>query len=233
MSNFKSLIFAFFAFLQLTTFVTARPQFKNQMKRDVDQPTLLTNAARMAAGLPPMKPRSMYTPTYVAARSNPSSVPVDHYVEIRRTSNQNSVGYISKIFPYGPTTINGLKMTVSIPSGSSPANLAITIGGAAYPYLGFSGDTLSASGTNAMTTTNAVPALSKAQSVGNSYAGSKSESAIWSYSPSTGKMTPSWIQATGSAVAVKLWYYPLNDSVGLIRSSNNPITGYQVDLYVV
>jgi len=53
--------------IQLLT-VSARPQYfrTRRLKTTVDETKLLTNAARMRAGLGPMKPKAFFNPTRVS-----------------------------------------------------------------------------------------------------------------------------------------------------------------------
>ena len=61
----------FFLSLFQLGLVSARPQFQQYKKRDAASPDALqlrTNAARMAAGYTPLKPRYLYTPTRIGTR---------------------------------------------------------------------------------------------------------------------------------------------------------------------
>jgi len=56
--------------IQILT-VSARPQYfrARRLKPTIDETKLLTNAARLRAGLGPMKPRSFFNPTRVSGAS--------------------------------------------------------------------------------------------------------------------------------------------------------------------
>lgn len=49
--------------LLFASMTLARPRTQRSQKRAVDATPLLTNAARFQAGLGPMKPRSLFSPT--------------------------------------------------------------------------------------------------------------------------------------------------------------------------
>uniref|UniRef100_A0A8H7XU41 Uncharacterized protein n=1 Tax=Psilocybe cubensis TaxID=181762 RepID=A0A8H7XU41_PSICU len=114
----------------------------------LDNRNLVTNAARLRAGLGPLKPRSLYSPSRVGARSPTKSVvPVGGTIKVVRKSNRAEVGYVSKnagSTGFGINTSPSDKLSVTFTPSSSPFNIAIT--GNNYPYLGFAGGNLCVSG---------------------------------------------------------------------------------------
>ncbi|KAJ6516730.1 hypothetical protein C8R47DRAFT_1205951 [Mycena vitilis] len=107
----------------------------------------ITNAARMRAGLGPLKPRALFNPTRVrgARETNPSGsppAPIPTQIEVRDSSGVGHIGYIQKALTAGILTVSDANnhWAVSSPgAGSGLFNIDVTspIG---YPYLGFAVD---------------------------------------------------------------------------------------------
>ncbi|KAF8156942.1 hypothetical protein B0H34DRAFT_770556 [Crassisporium funariophilum] len=174
----------------------------------------LTNAQRLAEGLPLKPPRRRGTGTQVA-RSAPSAVPSTFAGYIRATDQATglSIGFVRTIMnrfgEYGLTNDPNarLEVTFTIASGSTtPIDITATNGLSAYPLLGgivgFSSATPNinpGSGNYAyIGGSGATPPGSPAVFVGNSYTDATSmeegsESAIWTFDPMTGGITAQWI----------------------------------------
>ncbi|KAF9524027.1 hypothetical protein CPB83DRAFT_861954 [Crepidotus variabilis] len=199
-SNMRWITHLFFALLCLLNVVEARPQ----------KP--VTNAARLQAGLPILKPRNLYAPSRVEARDpNPSNLPPSlPGIEVRDASG-NKMGYVERFSNdfefYGLTTSTdpNVRMGIVAPVGSGSE---ITIStGSSYPFLGFSlaGNNKLSDGffaycsSTAHTSPGAPPTM-----VGSSGgSGSYSESSIWTLSG--GQLIPSWIEPSGSPVPVAIY----------------------------
>ncbi|KAJ7610007.1 hypothetical protein DFH06DRAFT_1246501 [Mycena polygramma] len=171
----------------------------------------ITNAARMRAGLGPLKPRALFNPTGVrGAREttpsgSPPAAPTPTQIEVRDSAGLNHIGYIQTSTIAGMFAVSEANnhLVVSSPgTGSGPFNLGITspIG---YPYLGFAvGSSLNLlqTGSSAyMVATNPTGINSPSSLVPNSR-GTFSESQIWSQT-NTGQLIPTWFEypAAGSA----------------------------------
>ncbi|KAF8154445.1 hypothetical protein B0H34DRAFT_523494 [Crassisporium funariophilum] len=217
--------------------VSGRAQFGKQGlagRQDVahvDPATLTTNAARMAAGLTPLKPRNMYHPTRIGARTPQTSIipPITSRVEIRTTSG-GFLGYIDSIpniFGFGRTGSTSNAMTITFTptmgAGAAPFNILINNPGT-HPYLGFAGDTLTNQPPHVMVRTNPTSPGSVPSVVGNSRQANqpKSESAIWSYNPSNQRLTPQWINPNGGSPTTYIWYFPTTNSLGIITNPASP-----------
>ncbi|KAF8154443.1 hypothetical protein B0H34DRAFT_716503 [Crassisporium funariophilum] len=212
--------------------VTGRAQFGKrglagrQDVTHVDPATLTTNAARMAAGLTPLKPRNTYNPTRIGARTPQTSIipPITSKLELRSTSGA-FMGYISSISPYvfGRTTnlANAISITFT-PTMAAPFNVLINNPGT-YPYLGFAGENLTNPSILWMARTNPTSPGSGPSTVGNSRQidQPKSASAIWSYTPGNQRLTPQWKNPDGGSPTTYIWYYPSINHLGII---NNPAT---------
>ncbi|KAJ3507729.1 hypothetical protein NLJ89_g6142 [Agrocybe chaxingu] len=222
--------------------VTARPQFSGAhglTKRESAAPELelRTNAARMAAGLGPSKPKRMFdaTRSFVLtrqieeARTYPSGVPQTNYrIRINRADggqwSGNKKMYVAKSYSSsnrfdGTTSDNSnqhLKVTVGTTSGLT--SLTMTNGpSGAYPYLGFARENTNslttgyASGSgwyNSLTSTKATSLGAGPSNVGNSM------SPGYKYSESTiwsveggGQLKAKWVNGAGQTAQDTTVYY--------------------------
>ncbi|KAF5309985.1 hypothetical protein D9619_010243 [Psilocybe cf. subviscida] len=144
----------------------ASPQFYKPRAASVDAPGLQTNAKRMAAGLSPLKPRTLFQPSKVVARGPgapgapvpaPSPILVTGRLKVNKRESDGSagmfLGYLAKSFDSSGndggslavdgTFISTLHATVSfVYSASSGSSLNVALSGVAtsYPYLGFAFD---------------------------------------------------------------------------------------------
>jgi len=224
--NFKkaSLLFLFTVF-QCALLVSARPQHAELVKREsVDARGLATNAKRMQAGLGPLKPRTLYNPSRVAARDpSPSAISPSGNIVVKRADG-SEVGYVSTA-GFGLLTTSGDNLDVSFNPNNVPFNIAIS--GSPYPYLGFVGNTLT---TNAlgMGATNPTPPGSPSELVGTEYGSSRSESAVWYYSAKDHQLTAQWVNPDNSVFFPSFVYVPDNNRIGL---DMNPGTS-EVFLYL-
>lgn len=233
--SFGQRVLVLFAVLHLAIFASAlAPPLNRDLptpaKRTptVDPATLLTNAARMRAGYPPLKPRSMLTPTRVTARHPGSSaLPVTGKIKVKK-ANGDLVGYVSRsLGPHGYGIAFGLFDRMSI--FFKPTSLfKIDIFGAPYPNLGFNGGDLGGN-KNLLTASNPTGPNSGPSNVGNSLGG-KSETTIWSYNSGSKSLTAQWRNADGSYPSTHFWYYPNLNSIGIVH--DHPSQGYEVFLSV-
>jgi len=215
------------------------------VKREpVDTGRLVTNAARMQAGLAPLKPRSFYQPSRVAARAPSTSIlPVAGTIEVKDGSG-NFVGFISNTIGqvgYGITNTQSNAIAISF-TAIAPFNIAIS--NQPYPYLGFAGSSLEPDSdvTNAMTATNPTAPGAIPQNVGNAamepyfpfpMPTDTSESAIWSYDASTQSLTAQWINPDGSQPPTHFFYSPDVGLLGMIQSPAQLVGAYEVFLTFV
>ncbi|KIM38882.1 hypothetical protein M413DRAFT_447569 [Hebeloma cylindrosporum] len=234
---FGQRVLVLFTVLQLSLFVAAiappllrglsRPETVKRIP-EADSANLLTNAARLRAGLTPLKPRSVVTPTRVTAR-NPgtSALPVNGEIKVK-TANGDLVGYVSRSLGahgYGIASGRSDRMSISF----KPKSLfKIDISGSPYPYLGFNGGDLGGN-KNLLTASNPTGRNSVPLNVGNSLGG-KSETTIWSYDSGTKSLIAQWINADGSTPSTRFWYYPNIDAIGVVHDS--PSQGFEVLLSV-
>jgi len=226
--------------------ISARPQFNKVdvvQKREASE-GLITNAARMAAGLGPLMPRHFYDPTRVnvARAANPSAIPTCGRIKVTQYSNDYVLGFVNKNYnPKGRFNLkpnvhsigDHLKVCFSRPaSTSSLFNMFITsTGNPKHPNVGYAhGSPTLANSNDFVTLTGTNPTTSAgAAEVGNGMSDSNSfsESPVWSYDASTGALTSTWINPGPSNVAVK--NYVNLDTLALVASTSAP-SGY-VEVY--
>ncbi|KAF8903718.1 hypothetical protein CPB84DRAFT_1900138 [Gymnopilus junonius] len=235
--NFKASLLLLLAVFQCALFASARPQHlidtELSKRENVDTRGLVTNAKRLRAGLGPLKPRTLYSPSrvaggaifgliyhlillylawsFIARDPQPSTVLPTGNVVVRRADG-SQVGYLSTQ-GFGLVTTQGNNMEVSFNPNNSPFNVAIN--GNQYPYLGFVGTTLA---TNAigMGATNPTLPGSTSQVVGTEYgATQRSESSVWYYSAKDHKLTAQWVNPDGSVLFPGFVYVSSSNRIGL------------------
>ncbi|CAA7270315.1 unnamed protein product [Cyclocybe aegerita] len=215
--------------------VAARPQFSSAHALQKREPTtpeleLRTNAARMAAGLGPSKPKRMFDATRVIeARTYPSGAPQTTYrIRINKADGGQWPGskkmYVARSYTSsnrfdGTTSDNSnqhLKITVGTTSGLT--SLTMTNGpSGAYPYLGFARENTNslttgyASGSgwyNSLTSTKATSLGAGPSNVGNSMSPSYkySESTIWSVEGGA-QLKAKWVNSPGQSAQDTTLYY--------------------------
>ncbi|KIM38578.1 hypothetical protein M413DRAFT_447787 [Hebeloma cylindrosporum] len=221
----------------LLSTVSARPQFNTveYIHKRTASPTSteehLTNAARMAAGLGPLAPRQLFNPTRVnVARANPSVVTLSGRIKVTRASDGTVLGYLDKNYhaTTGRFDLNdnpnaiGSHLTVSFTKPASSSSLfdifVTSNGNPHHPDLGFAHGSTTLQNSNSdwtvMTGTNPTTPGKPASTVGNGLSSTLpySESPIWSYDASTGRLTNTWFNpsspgsSTGVSVSVKTYY---------------------------
>ncbi|KAF7352444.1 hypothetical protein MVEN_01209100 [Mycena venus] len=177
--------------------------------------TASTNAARMQAGLGPLKPKNLWSPTRPrAARDNtPSGTPpLPPQIQVRDSAGV-VLGYVPNSINgfglYGVTTGTTDRLSgVSILSKGSTAPFEIHTTNSPYPNLGFAlsnGDYLSDGFFAYMVSTESMNPSSPPVNVGNTRGSNAvAQSSIWSKT-SGGQLIPSWIEPNGSPVMVSLY----------------------------
>lgn len=190
---------------------------------------IMTNAKRLAAGLPLNPPHKRASRTSAARRGTPSNVPsnnnVQGYVQVRDLSTGAPQGYLSNTYnsfgEVGLTTDSSNALVVSLDlTVSGPINIQ-TVNGpyAAYPYLG---------AINGFSSTNSIFGLSSfnyayigatietdagapAVTADNAFSASSGtpatvESGVWHYNPSNNAITLQWVNPDSSEPATYLAY---------------------------
>ncbi|KAH9926339.1 hypothetical protein B0H21DRAFT_826576 [Amylocystis lapponica] len=185
----------------------------------------MTNAKRMARGLPPNRPRFQIYGSHLEPRMsdvpNPCP-PVTGYIQVGGLGTATYVSRTPNAFgEYGTTTDISAALSVQYTScdSTSPFDLVALNGIADYPYFGaisgFSDATpnLSASSPNYFylggtvhTAPGAPPAIG-----GNSFTAATGtsesiESAIWTLDSSSGVLTAHWVNPDGSNPASSIMY---------------------------
>jgi hypothetical protein len=215
---------------------------------NIDATKLTTNAARMRAGLPPLKPRNLNIPSRVQAGVRapnpwPSMVypnTVTGYIQVNRVKDGKLEGYVKK----GCSTSNFLGLTRDYESRmaitftpSNPFNIAINNHQGRYKYLGFAGDNLTGNRPYYMVETNPTSPKSRPSPVGNSLNSKmvpNSESAIWYYDSQSRRFSLKWINPDGSSISPFLWFYPSSDALAIVAyQTGQPSNSYEVYYTVV
>jgi hypothetical protein len=231
--------FLFFLAAFQLSFVSASARSLKARNPDVDEGTLLTNAARFQHGYGPMKPRSMMGPSRVmAARdAQPSLTPVTGTIEVRNAGGL-TMGFISKTFGtkgFGLATSPGDEMSVTF-TPVSPFSMKINNPSTSYSYLGFDGGDLTSpidDRKNFLVGTNPTAPGSRPVNVG-AVNGGKTESAIWSFTPLSRQLTAQWVNLDFSSPNSRFWYYPARKAIGLVNENPpNSNAGQEVFLYLV
>ncbi|KDR77103.1 hypothetical protein GALMADRAFT_246294 [Galerina marginata CBS 339.88] len=181
----------------------------------------MTNARRFAAGLPPLPPKRRATATTPAHRPSPSAVPPSSpsqaYIEVREATTRMSLGFISSKYNAfgegGLTTHPNDRMAFALPAPGGPMSLT-TINGpnAKYPVFGgikgFSSSdaNIGPASSNYATLGSTIPTTRNSPPVTaeNTFSDATGlpepvESAIWTYDPASGTLTPQWVNANSSA----------------------------------
>ncbi|KAI9639845.1 uncharacterized protein MKK02DRAFT_40173 [Dioszegia hungarica] len=186
----------------------------------------MTNAERLARGLPLNKPAPRRTSPHVA-RAQSSPAPVVTYtarIRIDRADGTGTLGYVGAVTGaqalLQTSAANAVVVSFSLPVGStsgSQINLAVT-SPVAFPNIGLiqgrdstSSDLSTDSfnyiyiGETSTTAAGAPPA-----SVGNAYTSATNnprtaESAVWNVDVTTFRLVPTWINTDGSAAPTNLF----------------------------
>ncbi|KAJ7452632.1 hypothetical protein FB451DRAFT_1409322 [Mycena latifolia] len=210
-------------------------------------PAPITNAKRMAMGLPPLKPRHYGSGR--AARQAVSAVPpVTQTCNLLATdaSTGSTVGYLSPVWnsfgEYGifqASATGALEVSFTY-SGDSPTqlDLSATNGPETFTYVGAVVGFASSSNDLGVASPNyaylggtfqvaegpavddGANAFTASTSVSKAY-----ESAVWMYDPATGALSAQWINTDGSAPATSIVYVAgdealvLTGDVAAFRSS--------------
>ncbi|KAI9065196.1 hypothetical protein FKP32DRAFT_1674846 [Trametes sanguinea] len=205
----------------------------------------LTNAQRLARGLPPRSPRlNNRRSRALAARQSPTPCSLSKPTGIIRVSsvNDNSIdSYLSSVAnsfgEYTVTTDASQALSVAVercdsatgPFDLTALNSALT---SQFPYVGLvngfasTDDNLRAGSTNYayIAATSGVPAGSSAEAVPNAFnqatgTTKDSESAVWTLDesdPSHIVLTPTWINTDGSAATTQVVYSPSANALAVI-----------------
>ncbi|KAJ7899699.1 hypothetical protein B0H13DRAFT_2664277 [Mycena leptocephala] len=210
-----------------------RPRNLNTADMQVDaNGRLLTNAKRLAIGLPPLPPRRRATTAARAVLPRSSAVPVTQTCNLMLTdSNGESQGYVSGTDNgYGEFYIlsaqtNALAVSFTYTPGSTPAtqlNLLIAnnpnptypfFGGRGTPGGGVPGETLGSSNIFnyiepvATTESPAGSAPFPGHYLHENFDSGRSgniESAIWNYDPDTQLLTATWVNPAPDSSAIPL-----------------------------
>ncbi|EIN06340.1 hypothetical protein PUNSTDRAFT_127647 [Punctularia strigosozonata HHB-11173 SS5] len=212
----------------------------------------LTNAQRLSRGLPLNPPHRRGTPVARSASSPTPSVTYSGYIRVDKASDGTTLGYISKnalngdLTKYEAPIASAMPVTFYMPVGATSASrLNIYIGQSGlstYTLLGLvqgrdSTTPRIASGSYNylyITGTAETAPGSAPQTVGNSYTtvsgiSRYSESAVWSYDSSTGRLVPHWINADGAEPTTALWtqssaLYAGGDSTAFANRYASPVT---------
>jgi len=157
--NLDLLFLSLLTILQCATGVFCR----SYNYKPIDITKLTTNAARMRAGLPPLKPKNLNLPSRAYARSQPSNVvaagsnSVTGYIQVNRADNNAMEGYVIK--SRSTTTWLGItqdinnRLSISF-TPNNPFSIAINNSPGPYKYLGFAGGDLTGNLANYMVETN-------------------------------------------------------------------------------
>jgi len=234
-------------FLSLLTIFQCAGVFCRSYKSQpiIDITKLTTNAARMRAGLPPLKPKNLNIPSRVHARAQPSNVLVSEspnavtgYIQVNRANDSNLEGYVTKSCStttwLGITQDNNNRMKVTF-TPNNPFNIAINNSPGPHKFLGFAGENLTGNLLNYMVETNPTSPGSRPLPVGNSLKSKmpNSESAVWSYD-SQHRLTSQWINSDGSSVSSYPWFCSSLDALAIVANpSEQPSNSYQVYFTVV
>jgi len=197
----------------------------------------LSNAARLARGLPPRAPRfrrflpGRGTPILDARDPSPSLIPVSGSIKVTRADNGALVGYVANSFVnsatrrYGITTDLSSALKAAFTGGSNPLEImASNPPDAAHPFFGAvvgpasSDDDLTSGSSNyaLLTGTSHTAAGAPPSAAGNSYSGQNSESTIWNYNTGTHELTASWINTDGVPGPTTLYYLPGSNGLLLV-----------------
>ncbi|KAH8814554.1 hypothetical protein DL96DRAFT_416441 [Flagelloscypha sp. PMI_526] len=187
----------------------------------------MTNAERLARGLPLNKPQARATRT---SRSSPSDLPPVPYsgiIEVHNADNGNLIGYISKNlvnggaqFGYDPSIANALLVSFELPAGATSGSPQIhnlnsnpdwpllglvqgrddtdsNVKPGSYQYLYIGGVA------NPGTQPGDGPTL-----IDNSYfigAARTAETSVWTFDAATGSLTLTWVNEDGTLPDLQVW----------------------------
>ncbi|KAH7098477.1 hypothetical protein BKA62DRAFT_712904 [Auriculariales sp. MPI-PUGE-AT-0066] len=191
----------------------------------------MTNAKRMALGLPPNAPvvrrhNTGTSPVQPPSPSNPVCKCLDGVVQISNSNNGKFLGYIGKNYElygeYGSVKKENKALKVSLQcvsnKKSGPLQILGLNGDSKYPNIG--GVVGYASTSNALvnynylyiggvqqTTVGSTPVLGGSAFYDATGVKEKVESAIWHFNTNNRKITVEWVNPDGSSTSAKLVYY--------------------------
>ncbi|KAH9486030.1 hypothetical protein JR316_0000094 [Psilocybe cubensis] len=197
---------------------------------------LQTNAARMEAGLPPLRPRNLFNPSRVA-RSPPKPSGFPNEVCNKRIKVLNTyggvVGYIAKTQSNGAFKVDksgwsGNHLQIKYTPSSNPFNVLIeSFGSGSKPTLGFGGknSNLNTSNNyNVLTGTNSLASgstpVNNANSLSSSYGRSYAESAVWSVSGN--RLTAIWVNPGRLTVSTDFYVTSSNELIQVATGISPP-----------
>uniref|UniRef100_A0A8H7Y8U2 Uncharacterized protein n=1 Tax=Psilocybe cubensis TaxID=181762 RepID=A0A8H7Y8U2_PSICU len=206
---------------------------------------LQTNAARMEAGLPPLRPRNLFNPSRVA-RSPPKPSGFPNEVCNKRIKVLNTyggvVGYIAKTQSNGAFKVDksgwsGNHLQIKYTPSSNPFNVLIeSFGSGSKPTLGFGGknSNLNTSNNyNVLTGTNSLASgstpVNNANSLSSSYGRSYAESAVWSVSGN--RLTAIWVNPGRLTVSTDFYVTSSNELIQVATGISPPGGSSKVFLY--
>ncbi|KAF8154425.1 hypothetical protein B0H34DRAFT_522786 [Crassisporium funariophilum] len=226
--------------------VSARPQFstgtpvtRRALPANVTE--LRTNAARMAAGLGPFKPKNFRDATRVEARVAATSPLPVLTGRIRVIRDGDNFGWIDKNYGTGSSTGmftvtgasgSGNHLSISFSPSATPFFINVISPGT-FPQLGYAGNNLFVTGSagsyNFMTRTNPTAPGSGPSPVGNGMSSQgypNSESSIWTYDSSNGRLGVKWVNSDGSIITPNFYYIPSLDTVVISAKTSGLPSGY-------
>ncbi|KAG8984693.1 hypothetical protein FRB90_005157 [Tulasnella sp. 427] len=199
----------------------------------------MTNAKRLAMGLPPLKPKSLRRGTRAASarRSSTSPVPPTLHgcnIQAKWTSDGSFIGYLSPTLDsrgrYGAfqaTQAGALEVQFYAQDDECSDELdlvAVNGPNSAYPYVGATVSTDGLTYAYITATTQTSPG-SDAVPQGNSHDSTHgTESAIWKYDPLTQAITPQWYSGGPKADGSLVWTASSRDPN--ILTITYEVTGY-------
>ncbi|KZV88697.1 hypothetical protein EXIGLDRAFT_722423 [Exidia glandulosa HHB12029] len=217
------------------SFVRPRPSRVSHNSRDITAERM-TNAKRMAQGLPPLPPRMHRrgTQTAAKARPSPSGVPGGHattgYIMATETRTGKFVGFVGKQYElfgeYGAvaSTRNALKVKITglkKHATTGPIEIHQTNGDKLFTSFGAVAGFASDSATLAPGSSNylyiagasSTAPLAAAIEADNSFTEATgqeeaAESAIWFIDSVKNKISAKWVNPDGSVAKTQLAYYP-------------------------
>ncbi|KAF9521735.1 hypothetical protein CPB83DRAFT_865282 [Crepidotus variabilis] len=200
----------------------------------------LTNAVRLARGLPPRAPQfrrffpGVRPNPFNASASNPNLATILGIIQITRFDDGELVGYVSRelnSIPGSAASSQTLAITTTLmtalnvkftPNDSLFEITALDGLNPLYPFLGgaatsaTSVDLVSGSPNFVYITGSSSADVGPPTVVGNSYGSVPSESSIWNYDKSTREITATWINADKTSAPTYLSALPMANSTSLV-----------------
>lgn len=187
-----------------------------------------SNAERIARGLPPRKPGTLYSPTRVA-RQAPSNVPVQTtgVIQIRQASDDSEIGYISRTLSTGRVRLtsgvgDAFQIKFTPPTSGQAFEIEID-DNISWRYLGVQGVALSGPSSttvNGFVRTNSVT-YGPSRVVGHSAGSGSTQSHLWFYNSATRELTAQWINPDNGVLPA---YFYVSNGPGLrfLYLTSNP-----------